>query len=251
MARPKNLGPEHTWRPRRRRQVAGGLSIPEFCRRERASTASFDALRRRLAAPPVATPSMVREAGACPSRPGSIGIVSNRRRSPASESNRSVEGGAPPSEQAIGGPPSAPTSREPKWDRLPAIRGREFSSSLIRRTVFGSALDLGRAIRPQGRGHPHRSRPRIRCPVLTRRHGIKHFRQPPLGTISQGPGGDCVHAFYIPGPPKPPVPPLLSSLPLYTGCIRFAKTEMHLSGGEDIFLTQALWSEAEKIFGNS
>jgi hypothetical protein len=34
MARPKDLGLEHTWRLRLRRQVAGGLSIPEFCRRE-------------------------------------------------------------------------------------------------------------------------------------------------------------------------------------------------------------------------
>jgi hypothetical protein len=72
MARPKDLGLEHTWRLRLRRQVASGLSIPEFCLREGVSTASFYALRRRLAAPPVATPSMVREAGACPSRPGSL-----------------------------------------------------------------------------------------------------------------------------------------------------------------------------------
>ncbi len=39
--------------------------------------------------------------------------------------------------------------------------------------------------------------------------------------IPSGPGGDCVHAFRVPGPPKPPVPPRLSSLPLLSGCIRF------------------------------
>ena len=33
MARPKDLGLEHTWRRRRRRQAASGLSIPEFCSR--------------------------------------------------------------------------------------------------------------------------------------------------------------------------------------------------------------------------
>ena len=32
MARPKDLGLEHTWRLRLRRQATGGLSIPEFCR---------------------------------------------------------------------------------------------------------------------------------------------------------------------------------------------------------------------------
>lgn len=57
MARPKDLGLEHTWRRRLRRQAAGGLSIPEFCRRERISTASFYAWRRRLAAPPGTAPS--------------------------------------------------------------------------------------------------------------------------------------------------------------------------------------------------
>ena len=31
MARPKDLGLEHTWRLRLRRQATGGLSIPEFC----------------------------------------------------------------------------------------------------------------------------------------------------------------------------------------------------------------------------
>jgi hypothetical protein len=57
MARPKDLGLEHTWRLRLRRQAAGGLSIPEFCEREAVSTASFYAWRRRLAAPPVTVPS--------------------------------------------------------------------------------------------------------------------------------------------------------------------------------------------------
>ena len=57
MARPKDIGLEHTWRLRLRRQATGGLSIPEFCERERVSTASFYAWRRRLAAPPVTTPS--------------------------------------------------------------------------------------------------------------------------------------------------------------------------------------------------
>ena len=57
MARPKDLGLEHTWRLRLRRQATGGLSIGEFCRREEVSTASFYAWRRRLAAPPAAAPS--------------------------------------------------------------------------------------------------------------------------------------------------------------------------------------------------
>jgi hypothetical protein len=34
MARSKDLGLEHTWRLRLRRQATGGLSIPEFCERE-------------------------------------------------------------------------------------------------------------------------------------------------------------------------------------------------------------------------
>jgi hypothetical protein len=57
MARSKDIGLEHTWRLRLRRQASGGLSIPEFCERERVSTASFYAWRRRLATPPVTTPS--------------------------------------------------------------------------------------------------------------------------------------------------------------------------------------------------
>jgi hypothetical protein len=57
MARPKDLGLEHTWRLRLNRQATGGLSIPEFCQRERVSTASFYAWRRRLAASPVAASS--------------------------------------------------------------------------------------------------------------------------------------------------------------------------------------------------
>ena len=57
MARPKDLGLEHTWRRRLRRQASGGLPIPEFCQREGVSTASFYAWRRRLAAPPVTAPS--------------------------------------------------------------------------------------------------------------------------------------------------------------------------------------------------
>jgi hypothetical protein len=57
MARPKDLGLEHTWRLRLNRQATGGLSIGEFCRRERVSTASFYAWRRRLAAPSVTAPS--------------------------------------------------------------------------------------------------------------------------------------------------------------------------------------------------
>jgi hypothetical protein len=52
MARPKNLGLEHTWRLRLRRQATSGLSISAFCKREQVSTASFYAWRRRLAAPP-------------------------------------------------------------------------------------------------------------------------------------------------------------------------------------------------------
>lgn len=56
MARPKDLGLEHTWRRRLRRQAVSGLSIPEFCSREGVSTASFYAWRRRLAAPSPAAP---------------------------------------------------------------------------------------------------------------------------------------------------------------------------------------------------
>ena len=54
MARPKDLSLEHTWRLRLRRQVASGLSIAAFCRREEVSSASFYAWRRRLATPPPA-----------------------------------------------------------------------------------------------------------------------------------------------------------------------------------------------------
>jgi hypothetical protein len=57
MARPKDLGLEHTWRRRLRRQVASGLSIPAFCAREGVSAASFYAWRRRLAALPLAAPA--------------------------------------------------------------------------------------------------------------------------------------------------------------------------------------------------
>ena len=57
MARPKDLGLEHTWRRRLRRQAISGLSIPEFCAREGVSTASFYAWKRRLAAPPPAAPA--------------------------------------------------------------------------------------------------------------------------------------------------------------------------------------------------
>ena len=57
MARPKDLGLEHNWRLRLRRQASSGLSIPAFCKREGVSTASFYAWRRRLTATPVAAPS--------------------------------------------------------------------------------------------------------------------------------------------------------------------------------------------------
>ena len=57
MARPKDIGLEHTWRLRLRRQATGGLSIREFCERERVSTASFYAWRRRLAVPPATAAS--------------------------------------------------------------------------------------------------------------------------------------------------------------------------------------------------
>jgi hypothetical protein len=56
MARPKDLGLEHT-RRRLRRQAAGGLPIPEFCERQGVSSASFYAWRRRLAAPPATAPA--------------------------------------------------------------------------------------------------------------------------------------------------------------------------------------------------
>jgi hypothetical protein len=62
MARPKDLSLERTWRLRLRRQAASGLSISVFCSRERVSSASFYAWRRRLATPPavrLATPLFV------------------------------------------------------------------------------------------------------------------------------------------------------------------------------------------------
>jgi hypothetical protein len=57
MARPKDLGLEHTRRLRLRRQAASGLSIPDVCSREGVSSASFYAWRRRLAASPTAARS--------------------------------------------------------------------------------------------------------------------------------------------------------------------------------------------------
>jgi hypothetical protein len=51
MARPKDLNLAHAWRQRLRRQLASGLSIPEFCAREGVSCSSFRAWRRRLTAP--------------------------------------------------------------------------------------------------------------------------------------------------------------------------------------------------------
>jgi hypothetical protein len=57
MARPKDIGLEHAWRLRLRRQAASGLSIPEFCSREGVSPASFYAWRRRLATPPTTAPA--------------------------------------------------------------------------------------------------------------------------------------------------------------------------------------------------
>jgi hypothetical protein len=57
MARPKDIGLEHTWRRRVSRQATGGLSVPEFCAREGVSAASFYAWRRRLTAPPGTAPS--------------------------------------------------------------------------------------------------------------------------------------------------------------------------------------------------
>jgi hypothetical protein len=54
MARPKDLGLEHTWRLRLRRQAASGMSIPAFCSHEGVSSASFYAWRRRLAPRPTA-----------------------------------------------------------------------------------------------------------------------------------------------------------------------------------------------------
>lgn len=56
MARPKDLGLEHTWRLRLRRQAQSGLSITAFCHREGVSTPSFYAWKRRLAPPPARTP---------------------------------------------------------------------------------------------------------------------------------------------------------------------------------------------------
>src|SRR5262249_28764642 len=52
MARPKNLGLEHTWRLRLRRPAASRLSLCAFCKPWGRSPASFYAWRRRLATPP-------------------------------------------------------------------------------------------------------------------------------------------------------------------------------------------------------
>jgi hypothetical protein len=57
MARPKDIGLEHTWRLRLGRQGSGGLSIPHSLSERGVSTASFYAWRRRLGTSPVATPS--------------------------------------------------------------------------------------------------------------------------------------------------------------------------------------------------
>ena len=56
MARPKDLGLEHTWQQRLRRHAQSGLSITAFCERERVSTPSFHAWKRRLTAPSATTP---------------------------------------------------------------------------------------------------------------------------------------------------------------------------------------------------
>src|SRR5689334_12944454 len=61
MARPKDLGLEHTWRLRLRREAASGLSIAAFCSREGVSSASFYPWRRRLATTlPTSRPTLVR-----------------------------------------------------------------------------------------------------------------------------------------------------------------------------------------------
>ena len=50
MARPNDPNLERAWRQRLQRQSHSGLSIAAFCARERVSTASFHAWKRRLAA---------------------------------------------------------------------------------------------------------------------------------------------------------------------------------------------------------
>lgn len=56
MPRPKDLGLEHAWRLRLRRQAQSGLSITAFCQREGVSAPSFYAWKRRLATPLATTP---------------------------------------------------------------------------------------------------------------------------------------------------------------------------------------------------
>ena len=117
MARPKDLGLEHTWRLRLKRQATGGLSIPEFCEREGVSTASFYAWRRRLIAPP-APPHPTRP---CSSRSASIprSAPMARRRPSASRSScpTASASAAPPLPIRSGSGGSSPPS--------PAVAPRE------------------------------------------------------------------------------------------------------------------------------
>jgi hypothetical protein len=53
MARPKDANRENAWRQRHQRQIASGLSVVAFCKRECISTAAFYAWKKRLAVPPL------------------------------------------------------------------------------------------------------------------------------------------------------------------------------------------------------
>ncbi len=57
MARPTNQHLWDQWRQRMDRQRASGLSIAEFCRRERVSSHSFHAWRRKFRQNNVSSPS--------------------------------------------------------------------------------------------------------------------------------------------------------------------------------------------------
>ena len=56
MARPKDPQLERLWRRRLARHSTGGLSIAEFCSRERITSSSFSYWKRRLAAAPSPAP---------------------------------------------------------------------------------------------------------------------------------------------------------------------------------------------------
>ena len=139
MARPKDLGLEHTWRRRLRRQATSGLSIPAFCAREGVSSASFYAWRRRLAAPP-----RRRATRPAPVRPAP----------PRSLAPPGGDGTVPRLRDRAAAPRPAPLRRRPRAGMAGTARGRPRRP----RAAGGDADDLAPLGRPrvplhQIRGH--------------------------------------------------------------------------------------------------